>query len=111
MFAAKDRLPLGVAASCRPATFAAPARINSHLNLRQHSETRPFVFSKLRTLLPAQNIQPPYFQQLAHSLKYAEDITPVFPSASALFVRSFAQVQYSTLLFSIACALFRKNYR
>jgi hypothetical protein len=107
MFTIKDRLPQDALASSGLGTLVAPPQISS--NLGQKSKTRPFVFSRLRTLLPAQKFQRPYFQSLPHSLKYAQNITPVFPITSTLFLRSCACVQVSTSLLSIACALFRKT--
>ena len=131
MFAAKDRALREAALSCRPVALAAPTRIST--DFRQESQTPPLplviaspllvaslravaspvaeagVFSNLRTLLPAQNFQRLCFHSLPHSLNNAQNITPVFPIAPALFARSCARVQYSTLLFSCACALFGKT--
>jgi hypothetical protein len=107
MFAAKDRPPEDAAVSSRPGALAAPARINS--NLRQESQMPPFVFSKLRSLLPAQKFQRPYFHPLPHSLQQEQNLTPAFPIISALFVRSCAQERKLTHLFSDACALFGKT--
>ena len=104
MFAAKDCLPYETAASRRPGTFAAPARIIN--NIRQNSQNRPCVFSRLRTLLSAQKFQSPYFHSLPHSLQQERNLTPAFPIASALFLRSCAQERKSTPLFSCACARF-----
>ena len=104
MFGAKDR-PLQVAAiSCRPASLAAPPRISR--KFRQDSKMRLFFFNGLRTLLSALKLQAPYFHSLPHSLKFAQNVTPVFAVSSSLFLRSFARVRYSTLLFSSACTLF-----
>src|ERR1700723_1983078 len=107
MFAAKDRPPQDAAFSSRAFTLAAPAPISS--NLRQESQVPPRIFNGLRTLLPAQDFQHPYFHSLPHSLKNAQDITPAFPTTPALFLRSCARLQYSTPLFSSAHALFGKN--
>lgn len=107
MCAAKDRPPRDAAASCRPVTFAAPARINS--NLRQESQIRPFIFNRLRTLLPEQKLQPAHFQLLTHSLMHAKNVTAAFPITSTLFLRSFAPERKSTPLVSCACALFWRN--
>ncbi len=105
MFAAKESPPEDAAASCRPVTFAAPARIGS--NLRQESrQGGPFVFSRLRTLLRAQILQATYFQLLPHSSPQERKLTPAFSARSALFLRSSAQERKSTPLFSGACALF-----
>ena len=107
MFAAKDRAPHDRPASCRLVAFTAPAATSR--NLRQESQMRPFVFNGLRTLFSAQKLHHPYFQSLPHSLLQEQNITTVFSVASALLLRSFARVQYSTSLFSNACALFWKS--
>src|ERR1022692_4290787 len=104
MFAAKDRLPHDAAASRRPGTFAAPAPIKG--NIHQNSQNRPFIFSSLLTLLPAQDLQPTYFQSLPRSLQQERNITPAFPSASGLFLRSCAQERKLTPLFSCIPARF-----
>src|ERR1700685_23113 len=115
MVATKDRPPQDSAASPRPGPLAAPARISS--NLRQESQMPPFplrrskpvakasVCSGLQTLLPAQKVQHLYFHSLPHSLQHEQNVTPAFPAHSALFLRSLARVQVSTLLFSCAHAL------
>ncbi len=129
MFATRDRPPCGAAASSRPATLAAPARISS--NLRQESQIRPCllavasplsvasllavarhpavssVFNRLRTLWPTRNLQPTYFQSPTHSLQRERKLTHLFTITSPLFVRSSAQERKSTPLVSCACALFR----
>jgi hypothetical protein len=130
MLATKGRPPQDAAASRRPISLIAPARISS--NLRQELQmpplrlpqstlvakaspprrSKPFakasVSSRLRTLLPPQKFQRPYFHSLPHSLQHAQNITPVFPARSALFLRSCAQERKSTPLFSCACARFRR---
>jgi hypothetical protein len=107
MLAAKDRLSQAVAAPRRPVTFAAPARISG--NLLQEPQRRPFVFNRLQTLWPPQNLQPVHFQSPTHSLTHAKDITSAFPVTSALFLRFFSQEGKSTPLLSIACALFCRS--
>jgi hypothetical protein len=109
MFAAKDRQPNNAAVSSRPANLASPARISS--NLRQDSQTPLLAFSRLRTLSPVQKFQRPYFHSLPHSFTHEKKITPAFSTTPALFLRSFARVQVSTLLFSCAHALFSENTR
>jgi hypothetical protein len=104
MFAAKDRLQHNAAASSRPVTLAAPARISD--NLRRESQNRPFLFNRLRTLWPPQNPLAAYFQSPAPSLAHKQNITTAFPTTSALFVLSFAQERKSTPLLSSACAQF-----
>jgi hypothetical protein len=132
MFAAKDRPPHDAAASSRPVTLATPTRTGG--NLRQESRIRPFmiavagrfavasllrrseplaktsVFNKLRTLLPAQKLQPAYFQSPTQSLTHTKNITAAFPVTSALFIRSFAQERKSTPLFSSAYARFCRKW-
>jgi len=107
MFAAKDRPPQNAAVSSRPVTFAAAARIGG--NLRQESQTRPCVFSRLRTLFSAQVLQAPYFHLLPHSLPQERKVTPAFPARSRLFLRSSAQERKLTPLLSGACARFREK--
>src|SRR5579862_4699327 len=106
MFAAKGRPPQDAAVSSRPGTLACPARTSG--NLRQESQKRPFVFSDLRTLPPAQKFQRPYFHSLPHSLQQEQKLTNVFSVTSEQFLRSSAQERKSTPLFSCACALFGK---
>jgi hypothetical protein len=107
MFAAKDRPPQDAAVSSRPVTFTHPTRISS--NLRRESQTPPSVFNRLPTLLPEQKFQHLYFHSLPHSLQYDQNVTPVFPTRSALFLRSCAQERKSTPLFSCACARFCRH--
>src|SRR5580658_7391004 len=107
MVAAKDRPPQDAAVSSRPSTLVAPAGISS--KFRQASENCLFVFSVLRTLLSVPKLQAPYFHSLPHSLKLAQNVTPIFPVTSTLFVRSFAQERKLTPLFSCIPALFREK--
>src|ERR1700722_10296904 len=109
MFAAKDRPPQDAAVSSRRLTFAAADRISS--NLRQESQTRPCVFSRLRALFSAQILQAPYFHLLPHSLPHERKLTPAFSARSRLFLRSSAQERKLTPLLSCACALFRRTTR
>jgi hypothetical protein len=89
MFAGKDCLLQYAAVSHQPATFATPTRISSNLTRRQDPQTGPFVFSKLRALLPVQKFQTPCYQPFAHSLENAKTITPAFPLTSAFFTSLF----------------------
>src|SRR5271154_2867323 len=107
MFAAKDCRQQNDAVARVSVNLTAPARITS--SLRQESQTPPFVFSKLRTLLLAQKFQRPYFHSLPHSLKNERNITPAFTIAPALFLRSCASEPRTTPVFSSACALFHKT--
>ena len=109
MFTVKDRLPQDAVVSSRPVTIATPARIST--NPSQESQTRPFIFNRLRTLLRAQKLQIPHFHSLPHSLQQEQSVTRAFPITPALFVRSWGSVQVSTPLLSCACALFVKNTR
>ena len=111
MFAAKGCLLYDTAAFRRPGTFAAPARLlqtsdPGSPNCSRPQEPKRRRVSSLHTPLPAQNFQPTHFQSLPHSLTQARNITPAFPSASGLFLRSSAQERKSTPLFSCACARF-----
>lgn len=108
MFAAKDRLLHGAAASLRQVTDPSLACLK--INFLEESQKRPCVFNRLRTLLPAQKLQHPYFHSVPHSLKLTANITPAFPATSPLFIRSLAQERKSTPLFSCACALFREKW-
>ena len=113
MFAAQNCWPQPDGVARISANLAAPAPISTRL--RQESQIPPSllavasVFSSLRTLLPAQKLQLPYFHSLPRSLKNRQNITPAFPITPALFVRSCARAHHSTLLFSCACALFHKT--
>ena len=109
MFTVKDRLPQDAVVSSRPVTIATPARIST--NPRQESQTRPFIFNRLRTLLRAQKLQIPHFHSLPHSLQQEQSVTRAFPITPALFVPSWASVGVSTPLLSCACALFVKTTR
>jgi hypothetical protein len=82
-----------------------PIREDAH-----ERKTAPSVFSNLRTLFPAQNLQPSPFQSLPHSFVHHENTTLPFPVTSALFLRSFAQERKLTRLFSCACALFCEKW-
>lgn len=104
MFAAKDRPLPDAAVSSRPVTFAAPARIGSQL--RQDSQTPPFVFNGMYTLLPARELQHPCFQPFLHSLRREQNVTPVFSISPRLFLRSSTPELKLTTLFPCACALF-----
>ena len=111
MFAAKDRLPYNATASRQPGTFAAPACLlqtsdRSSPDCSCPQEPRRRRVSSLPTLLPAQNFQPSHFQSLPHSLQQEQKLTPAFPSASGLFLRSCAQERKLTPLFSCIPALF-----
>jgi hypothetical protein len=55
--------------------------------------------------------QLPHSQIVTDSLARATTLTPAFPVASPLFVRSWSTVQHSTLLLSWACALLGKSTR
>ena len=110
MFAAKDRLPHDAAAPRRPGTVAAPARIGRNGNLHPHSQTRPFVFSNLRTLWSAQKFQPPCSQAFAHSLKYTQNVTPAFPAASTLLPSLFCTSSIlNSIVFNRPRALCKKH--
>jgi hypothetical protein len=52
-----------------------------------------------------------YSQSVADFLSGAKTLTPAFPAASPLPVRSWTRVQHSTPLLSWACALFGKSTR
>jgi hypothetical protein len=78
MFTPKDRPLRDAAASSRTVTLAAPTHISS--NLRQESQISPLVSDRLRTLWPAQNLQPAYFQSPTHSLQQERKLTPHFQS-------------------------------
>jgi hypothetical protein len=107
MFTATDRPRQDAAASSSPSTLVGPAGISS--KSRQASENCLFLFSVLRALLPAPKRQAPCFHLLPHSFKLLQNVTPIFPITSTLFVRSFAQERRSTPLFSCIPALFREN--
>jgi hypothetical protein len=69
----------------------------------------PFIFSNLRILFPARNLQPSLFHALAHSFAHDRKLTHASPVTSTLFLRSLAQERKSTPLLSTACARFCRN--
>ncbi len=109
MFAAEDRLTDDAVYPRRPGGSDGPAPISS--NLRQYSERRSLVFSRLRTLFPAHGFQFLYCQSLPHSLQQERKLTPAFPITPGLFLRPFTQERKSSPVFSCACARFCRNGR
>jgi hypothetical protein len=97
-----SQIPSFPLATVGPFVAASPLRRSKLL-------AKASVFIRLRSLLSVQKLQHPYFHPLSHSLKKEQNATPVFPITPALFVRSWSNAHYSTLLFSSACALFRKT--
>ncbi len=71
----------------------------------------PPVFSSLRVLFSAQQLQPTPNQSVAHSLLKRKSLTHIFSMISTLRDHSAAPERKSTPLFSGACALFRKTHR
>src|ERR1700733_11231790 len=109
MFTAKDQPAQHGAPIHRP--DRSPGTLRPSANLGNTHENAPFIFSDLRTLFRPRNPQTQHLHSLAHSLTHSKNVTPAFPSTSALFLRSCASVQCSTPLLSCACALFVKNTR
>jgi hypothetical protein len=71
----------------------------------------PPIFSSLRVLFSAQQLQPTPNQSVAHSLLKRKSLTHIFSMISTLRDHSPAPERKSTHLFSGACALFRKTHR
>jgi DNA-binding MarR family transcriptional regulator len=91
------------AIACTPTTLAPTHKCALEL------PNEPRLFNNFRTLRYARNLQPSYYQKLAHSLAQAQNVTPAFPASSTLFPRSSAQERKLTPAFSIISALFREK--
>ena len=107
MFAVQDRFWRKVERLYRCTASSIPFRTFGIF--AETRECRPFAFSALRTILPAEKRQPSYFQRFPHSSIRVESLTPAFPLTSTALVRPLTKERKSTPVFSVACGLFWRN--
>src|SRR5579862_3086867 len=109
MFVGKEHPLQSSCPGRHPAPSSAPAHTSPRFD--QERENASFILSNLHALFLAQKPQPSHSQKLAHSFTHAENLTPAFPTISALSLRSSAGVRKSSPVFSCAPALFVKSTR
>jgi hypothetical protein len=117
---------LALRAQSTPSLVACDSRAKRNESRLSFSSTSPALFArsfaqerKLSPLLsmkrflerPESLRQHIYFQPVADSLTRLKIVTPMFPTPSTLFVRSWTKERRLTIVPSASCVLFRKNTR